>query len=347
MARGGLPHEGAAAGLPQGCVGGGARVWCSAAHTRTSPCSYASASCSRSSPPRSASCSTETGCSCRCKAWRSRRRSAAAASSRSTRDGRTPPGIPYSSTATFCTRGTTSSRRPRRFWTPSRTSSGPTSSSGRASSGSKRPLLPRFPTRARQPPFAASTSPPRPGGGRERHSLAGTHTLARARTHTHARPHPLALPPTHAPRAPDTARLATHPHARMPAYLSLRPPTHAHLLGGQAHSGSTVGWHQDAAVRGVPPRVVKPRLATRRVLVTRAAAASTRQRTRKRPHTRTVASPLACLARVGARCRRCRPTVRSDPPPRARQYWGLDPPDCVNVWMALTDVTSAHGPALD
>jgi ectoine hydroxylase-related dioxygenase (phytanoyl-CoA dioxygenase family) len=25
-------------------------------------------------------------------------------------------------------------------------------------------------------------------------------------------------------------------------------------------------------------------------------------------------------------------------------YWGLDPPDCVNVWMALTDVTPEHGP---
>mmetsp|Transcript_63373 Transcript_63373/g.125304 ORF Transcript_63373/g.125304 Transcript_63373/m.125304 type:complete len:340 (-) Transcript_63373:98-1117(-) len=25
-------------------------------------------------------------------------------------------------------------------------------------------------------------------------------------------------------------------------------------------------------------------------------------------------------------------------------YWGLEPPDSVNVWMALTDVTPAHGP---
>jgi len=25
-------------------------------------------------------------------------------------------------------------------------------------------------------------------------------------------------------------------------------------------------------------------------------------------------------------------------------YWGLEPPDCVNVWMALTNVTSEHGP---
>lgn len=25
-------------------------------------------------------------------------------------------------------------------------------------------------------------------------------------------------------------------------------------------------------------------------------------------------------------------------------YWGLDPPDSVNVWMALTDVTPSHGP---
>ena len=25
-------------------------------------------------------------------------------------------------------------------------------------------------------------------------------------------------------------------------------------------------------------------------------------------------------------------------------YWGLEYPDCVNVWMALTDVSAAHGP---
>jgi hypothetical protein len=25
-------------------------------------------------------------------------------------------------------------------------------------------------------------------------------------------------------------------------------------------------------------------------------------------------------------------------------YWGLEPPDCVNVWMALTNVTEEHGP---
>lgn len=25
-------------------------------------------------------------------------------------------------------------------------------------------------------------------------------------------------------------------------------------------------------------------------------------------------------------------------------YWGLEPPDCVNVWMALTNVTEDHGP---
>ena len=27
-------------------------------------------------------------------------------------------------------------------------------------------------------------------------------------------------------------------------------------------------------------------------------------------------------------------------------YWGLDPPDSVNVWIALTDCTPKHGPML-